>query len=456
MNRNTLYYGGSVGVAQIFSFLTLFAYTENLRPEIYALVAIFETVLLLLQSCIGGAIDRGAQRFYLEREPNKVISTSATIGIGGALFLFPLVLSGTLILSQLTPIELSMIYIAALGYILHAIMLVKYQFLGQPKYYFYASMAKTLSFFLSSLFCLYILKMKQEAFLYSGLSSAVFLIIISVWIVKPHYRHLKDIAFVKEMLGYSLPFVPTLLASWCIIWSSRMFMVGHINAQDIGVFSAAQKVAMVFFVFTQAVTLVATPTLFKLLKEDKSIEAIKTMLLNIKILMVVALCISFFLPDILALIVPEGYESVRIYITLMMYVNFISAIMGVSTNILFGFYRKTALQMKVFLVISLLALVMNGTLIPVLGMTGVVLSLLIPITLLLVLHFYFIRESIDISSFCNKVALICIVVSVVFLLDYLLVIEGVGKVFSVLYEVCIMLFLCLIMFRDKLSALLKC
>ncbi|MFD0950030.1 lipopolysaccharide biosynthesis protein [Paraperlucidibaca wandonensis] len=434
MNRNILFYGGATGVAQIFSFLALFAYTAMLKPEMYALVAIFETVILLLQSCISGAIDRSSQRFYLELEPDKVISTSASIAIAGALLLFPLTIAGTMLSSQVTLFEFVIIYVTAVSYVLHTIVIVKYQFAQRPMDYFLATVAKSLSFLIGSIFFLYVLKMQAQSFLYASLTSALILLVISICVTKPKLSALGDKALVKEMLSYSLPFVPTLLASWFITWSVRFFMVGHIQAQDIGVFSAAQKVAMVFFIFTQTVTLVATPALFRLLKDGKEEQAKNNMLLSIKALMIVALGITFFLPDILRLVMSDEYQNIQGYITILMYVNFIAAILGVSSSILFSYYKKTALQMKVFLFIALVSITLNSTLIPIFKMHGLVFSLLIPITLLIFLHFYIVKTQLSFSGLGSKVMAIAAIFSILLLVSYYLKELGTGKSFVLLYE----------------------
>lgn len=434
MNRNILFYGGATGVAQIFSFLTLFAYTAVLKPELYAIVAIFETVLLLLQSCISGAIDRSAQRFYLEREHDKVISTSASIAIAGAILLFPLAISGAMLSNQVSLLEILIIYVTAASYVLHTIVLVKYQFSERPKNYFLTSVAKSLSFLLGSLFFLYIVKAQELSFLYASLASALLLLFISLWVTKPKLSALRDKAFVKEMLSYSLPFVPTLLSSWFITWSARFFMVGHIQAQNIGVFSAAQKIAMVFFIFTQAVTLVATPALFKLLKDDKEEQAKNSMLLSVKALMVVALGITFFLPEILGFILGDEYQGIQRHITLLMYVNFISAILGVSSSILFSYFKKTALQMKVFLFIALVSVVLNATLIPNFKMQGVVFSLIIPITLLIFLHFYIVKTQLSFSGLGSKVMAIAGLFSILLFIGNHLEELDINRKFVSLYE----------------------
>ncbi|MDN3614824.1 oligosaccharide flippase family protein [Vibrio gallaecicus] len=420
MNKNTILYGGATGLAQIFSFVALFAYTSELKPDVYATIAIFETMVLLLQSCISGAIDRSSQRFYLDKDPNKVISTSATIALVISISLFPVIMLLSYYLEVIGEVEMSILYFVATSYVLQTIVLVKYQFSEKPICYFLVSVTKSLSFLLSSAFFLYTLNMQEGAFLRSSLVSAFLLFSISLWITKPNLTTLRDTSFVRDMLRYSLPFVPTLLASWIITWSSRFFMVGSIEANEIGVFSAAQKVAMAFFIFTQAITLVATPILFRKLKDGYKDDAINTMLVNVKFLIVVSLSLTFFLPDILNLFMGEEYSDIQKYITLLMFVNFISAVLGVSSSIVFNFYKQTALQMKIFIFISIISVSLNAVLISKYQMVGLIISMIIPTVLLFFMHFYFLDKKIKFTGFSLKVIKLCVFYTLVLLIDFYL------------------------------------
>lgn len=455
MNKNTLFYSGAVGVAQIFSFLTLFAYTKNLKPELYAYIAIFETIIMLLQSCIGGAIDRGAQRYLVDLAADKVISSAVWICTALSIVLFPVVWTGFTLFSQYTSLEISMMYIAAFGYILHSIILVKYQFSERPKLYFYASISKTLSFFVFSLVFIYLFNLEEKSFLYSSVITGLLLVFITILVVKPKLLYVKDFVFIKDILTYSLPFVPTLLASWCIIWSSRIFMTGHIDAHEIGIFSAAQRVAMVFFIFTQAVTLVATPMLFRLLNDCRKKDVCDYMLLNIKVLMIIALCISFFLPSVLSIVMGEDYEGIRCYISLLMYVNFLSAVMGISTSILFNFYKQTALQMKVFLIVSFFAFFLNALLIPAFNMLGVFLSLLIPMVFLLIIHFYYVNKIVNLPGFNRSVLVTSLVFTLILLSDYTLMHVVFKTESNFIYQITVVLTCLFFVFRHKINAFIN-
>lgn len=409
MNKQTLYYLGAVGGGQSLSLVVFLLYINNFTPTVYAIIGLFETALLLLQSIVGGAVEKAAQRFYVDNNPSTVISTASSIALAFSFFISPVLILILTITQLMSAAEIIAIYFAAVSYVLHAIVLVKYQFEGKPKKYFLFSMIKPLLLLISILFLLHQDYPGQEIFIYSCYFSGAILLIISSIITRPSYNRLVDKTLVNEMLKFSLPFLPTLISAWIINWSSRFFMTGHVELDDIGIFSAAQKIAMLFFVFSQALTLVATPRVYRLLNNQHLLHTKGLMVLNIKVLAFLALLIVFFLPIVINYIVPNTYVGLETYLLILICINFISASMGVTSNLLFSFYKKTFTQMVHFLFIAVLAILMNTFLIPMYGIIGVFISLLLTMSFMLFGHIYLVQKfSSDVMPTNQLALIICI------------------------------------------------
>lgn len=411
MNKKILYFTLATGISQLFAFAALFLYTSFLAADVYALIAIFETVLFFLQAGVGLALDRAAQRYYVDHDGKKIIALASTGVIVVSAAFFVILWGFFLLLPMLERLGLngwqfSAIYLTATGYLLHAVVLVKYQFSEQPKLYFLASVTKTGSFFVLSLLILVYYEKSANAFIYAGVLTGCGLIIMSIAINKLAVLDRDNYVLLKSMLSYAMPFVPTLLAAWVLLWSNRLFMVGHIDSHDIGVISVAQRVGMVFFVFTQAISLVATPALYRHLKAGEMVASSQLINAFFGIFFLVATAIVFFLPQILPLVLSTDYEAAGVFITVIMFANFTSALMAVSTNILFNFYKKTKLQMQVFLICALLALLLNMLLIPLFKMDAVLFNLVFPGLALFVLHLYLCHKSTGFVLPYGKLALL--------------------------------------------------
>jgi O-antigen/teichoic acid export membrane protein len=402
MNKKIFYFTLATIFSQLFAFGTLFLYTSVLEPSLYAIVAVFEVILFFIQASVGLALDRSAQRFYVDYDGGYIIALTSSAVILLTLFIFVLVTLLSYGIPFLEYIEVSYyqfcaIYIAAVGYILHAVVLVKYQFEEKAMLYFFTSVAKTASFFLLSYIMLNYYEPSPTAFIYSSLITGIVLIFMSLVINKPRMFGNKHLTLFKEMLRYSIPFVPTLVASWVLLWSNRLFMVGVVEANDIGIFSAAQRVGMIFFVFVQAVSLVATPVLYKKLKEGQLAESNRLMNTYFGLFFLTASLIVFYLPRVLTQILGSEYENIGFFISVIMFANFITAIMGISTNILFNFYKQTLLQMKVFLSCAAIALALNTLLIPMFKLDAVLFNMVFMVLVLFCSHLYLCKRSTNFS-----------------------------------------------------------
>ena len=404
VNKKILYYACATGGAQLFTFATLFLFTSSVPPKLYAIISIYETLLFFLQASIGCAIDRATQRFYLDYNGTEIVSLSNAIVLFFSIGFFPICWLLTLQYFEFTIFQFISIYLAAVGYIFHSIMLVSYQFSDRPKLYFLTSICKTFIFFIVTLYCLNFTLLGEASFIYACIVTGVSLVLISLCVHPPKILINKHKKLVRDMLIYSLPFVPTLIAAWVINWSSRLFMVDEISATEIGVFSVAQKVSMIYFLFTQAIILVATPQIFKLLKNNKIEEVKKTINLYMWAIFLAALFVLLFLPKVMFYLLDAKYVGLEIYLLFLMYVNFLSSLMGVSTNLIFSFYKKNVLQMYVFIMAALVSFVMYLYLIPELKMLGVAISLIIPITLLICTHVVLASKATNFPSLVKNIS----------------------------------------------------
>ncbi len=74
MNRRLISYCFAIGLPQIISVVTLLILSSNFGSELYAKIAIFESVMFFLQATIGLAVGRSASRFFIDGDGNYIIS----------------------------------------------------------------------------------------------------------------------------------------------------------------------------------------------------------------------------------------------------------------------------------------------------------------------------------------------------------------------------------------------
>lgn len=390
MNRQFISYGLAIALPQVISFATLLVLSSHLGNELYAKIAIFETIIFFLQATIGLAIGRSASRFYID-DGAYIISVASTVVIISSIVLF---LLSTVVFRHFDLLvylgisyeQYTMLYVSSLGYILTAISLVKYQFTNQAVKYLLLSVLKTALLFVAIFGSIKIFEMNAEAFPISHFFVGLILVGVALFINKPIALTRFDMIKVRSMLVYSLPFLPTLIAAWIMSWSNRFFMVNEISLDDIGLFSIIQRFCMVYFIFTQAVSVFITPIIYRKLKKDLSS---RVSILSMKLMALYLFVSCALIPALTYFLVwnyDYDYEMTIAFVAMLIIVNLLASITAVSTNILFNYYKKTLIQMYIYLCISIVALALNYFLIPQFKMYGVFVSLIIPLVILNFIH----------------------------------------------------------------------
>ncbi|MFA0372516.1 hypothetical protein AB4511_23245, partial [Vibrio sp. 10N.222.54.F6] len=339
VNKGFLSYGLAIGVPQIISFATLLMLSSYLGNELYAKIATFEACLFFLQATIGLAVGRSASRFYID-DGDYIISIASGVVIISSLLLFLISTFTNFYFDLLSIINIdykqySMLYVSSLGYILSSITLVKYQFTGEASKYLILSIFKTSLLFIAVYISILVLGNSVDVFPISHFFVGLLLILTSILINRPRLLISSDFKLIKEMLSYSLPFVPTLIAAWVMSWSNRLFMVNEIPLAEIGLYSIIQRFCMVYFIFTQAASVLLTPIIYRKLKNGLD-EQVSNISIKIMVFYLIASIILFLaLSEFLVWYYNYDHNQTLIFVAILMIVNYLSSITAISTNILF-------------------------------------------------------------------------------------------------------------------------
>ena len=343
VNRQLISYGFAIGLPQIISFVTLLILSSYLGNELYAKIAIFESVIFFLQATIGLAVGRSASRFFIDGDGDYIISLASSVVIFSSLLLF--LISSFLLtyLNLLSIIGVSytqyiMLYISSLGYILTAISLVKYQFENEATKYLLLSVLKT-SLLLGGIYVsVLILGMGINSFPVSHLFAGLSLVIVSILINRPRLVGSSDLKVVKNMLLYSLPFMPTLIAAWIMSWSNRFFMVNEVPLSEIGIYSIIQRFCMVYFVATQASAVFITPVMYRKLHQNLYSEVSNISIKLISAYFIASVVLFLALTYFLVWYYNYEYKLTFSFVAMLMVFNLLSSITAVITNIFFNYY----------------------------------------------------------------------------------------------------------------------
>jgi O-antigen/teichoic acid export membrane protein len=211
------------------------------------------------------------------------------------------------------------------------------------------------------------------AYLLSSLISIVYLIF--------HVRRYVTVSFSEALLvkslKYCLPQFPARIGNIALIYSNRVFMVGVLTISAIGIFSLSLKLASIVQLIYTAFVLAWTPFMFKKrLDADHKVVFKNVLNLASSLIFLLVVLVSLFVVYILEFFISEEFMDASKYVGALC-MSFAIMIFREIVDIGPKYMEKTKFISYTFfcsLIVNILCLYF---LIPLLGITGVVLSLII-------------------------------------------------------------------------------
>ncbi|MCP3683593.1 MAG: flippase [bacterium] len=187
----------------------------------------------------------------------------------------------------------------------------------------------------------------------------------------------------KELLLFSLPLLVTSTLDMIILWIDTMMLGGFKSSTDVGLYSAAQPLAMFISAPLAAITLIYLPIASRLHARHSGAEIKRNYIILTKWLCSVTLPVFlmlFLYPDpILTSLFGEGYSEASNTLRILSAGFIINNLMGPNRATLIAL-GKTSFMMWASAVTAILAIALNVALIPPLGVEGAAIASVISIT----------------------------------------------------------------------------
>lgn len=362
------------------SFFLLPLYTAFLTPEDYGIVNVVTSVSSFMAVLIMMALNGAATRFHYKNTEES----------------YRKVLWGTIT---------SIVFVSSLGwgavfFTLHRLLVDP--FIGEIDFYPYAviGLANTIITPLYLLFQSY-LQARQEAFHYSintfshflvqvGLaivfiaiykmgavgmllanvttSLIFFLYVLLVYI--PQIKIGIDKGVARESFKYSLPLLPHQISIWSAGTIDRLFLNGYKGKGVTGIYSVGQQFGSVVGTIAFSVNQAFVPWFFQMIeKGEEGFRKIEQMGLFAVIgYSLIAFAISLFAPEILRIMVSEGFRDAWQIIPLLCFAFVFHGVYFFFINILF--VKDTGWVFIVTLSAMIVDIVLNIILVPIWGVWG--------------------------------------------------------------------------------------
>ena len=285
-------------------FLLMPIFTRYLGPSGYGIVAMYTTLITLLNPIIGLNVHNGLSKRWFDRDHFNI--TEYISGCVAILFVSAALVSlifwgfeNWLALKLSTPVFL--LYgaiIVAVASFLVQIQLVLWQV--QEKAILYATLQLAMAAVNGALSYLLIVSMTThyEGRILGYSASIIGFGILSLFLLyKDGFFTLKVRgSYIKDALTFGVPLIPHMIGSLFLLMADRMIVNIKLGPGSAGIYMVAVQIALGFNLLNESVNKVFIPKLYAILKADKVTEKIfvvKLTYIYFACLLIVPLCFLF-------------------------------------------------------------------------------------------------------------------------------------------------------------------
>ena len=238
----------------------------------------------------------------------------------------------------------------------------------------------------------------------------------------------------KDFIFYTLFLIATSLAGNLIPVLNTFFVSGKLGLAVAGVNTIAVYIASMVEIPYRSLAAISRPQISQRLK-DNNILGVNELVQSVSLHQLIASLFIFFLIwiniDLIYKLIPNGdiYEAAKFVVFILAIVKIVNTSLNVGTTVLS--YSKYYYYSFLFTVIlTFTAIVMNIKLIPIWGMEGAALASLISYLVYYTALLAFVKWKLDVTPFSIKELYILLIITSLFVIDWLLQKYMSGKLMS--------------------------
>lgn len=427
IKHSSIYSLGNLS-AKLVGFILLPIYFHYLSIEEYGILALLEVTGQILLETLIISIPTAMMRWYSfakdENEGKSIIFTSLifiiAIAILSSLLLIPLssffarlILSDTYY-SQHFSVLFAYVSFSIVNRLILNIIRVK----QKSGFYVFISFARFLTILLLNIYFVAYLELGILGILYGLLIGQVVIIILSIKLVWKSIVFKFNYPALKEMLKYGFPLIFSTLSGMILTLGDRYLLKFFLGEAAVGIYSAGYKIASLVNIFiNQPFQMGFLPIAFEQANKDNpqrffsKILTYKTLLLS-----VVVIVISFFGGEVIFLITSNADYFKAI--PLIPIIAFIFVVKGIQYVISLSFHivNKTYYNALIVVSGSIINILLNILLLPLIGIIGSPISMIISFSLMIIATYYFSQREYFVPYEIKKIIIVlCIAIAYYFI-----------------------------------------
>lgn len=403
--KNTSIYTIGNILPQAANFLFLPIYTRYLTPSDYGIVASMNVLQAILAVFFSLCMERSVFRLYYDydskEDRTKFLGTiSISIFIISTICLLLIVSLRSIVQKIFVSIDFYPFYLYA---ILTCYTLV---FSYVPKIYLMLKEKATiyvllslLQFFANSGLILFFIICRGEGaagMLKGKLFGAIILMPIVIILAIKYFTFRFDFAMFKSSFSFSWPSIPTMLSSWILYLSDRIFIERYFSMSEVGIYSLGCKIASVGVILFSAFTMAYDPLFYKLANEniqDYSRKLIRRYNnIFIYIVIIISFLIAFFSKEVFYLFMDSKYKQAYIFTILISLAYLIHNIVTISGKFI-SQSKKVKQGMAIDMSTAGLNIILNFSLIPHFGAYGAAYATIISFAFAFIVYYFYTKKN---------------------------------------------------------------
>lgn len=381
--NSILYTMGSM-MTPLIGFIMLPFFTNNLSTAEYGILTTIQTLIGMFQLFLLLSLHGAVTRFFYDflDQPQKQKEYLGTIYIFVIIFstlvsLVLLLLSdfiGSILFSEI-PIKPYYFYLVGMAWLsaLLTLPLALLRALEKANLYILVNFFKSILIMILTIYLISDKGLGVEGALLAQIM-ATFVIVLITYILQLKYLKIAfNWTFIKQSLRFSLPLLPHVASSWIINSSDRIILEKFVEISDLGVYALAAQISMVLGLFYSSLNSALVPRYTRLRIDGSDNEAnklLRTFSIIIILFGILAIPIGIYAVKILT---TTEYHGAIVLIPILLIGQIINGYYFVFVAKLF-YTKKSGAIATSSSIAAITNILINLSLIPVIGVLGAVLS----------------------------------------------------------------------------------
>lgn len=365
------------------SFIMLPIYTRYMSPDDYGILSLVSAFQAILATTVSLQLSAALPRYYFEYSGNelKIFFSTTTYSVAGiaATFLMAIHFVGSPLVGFVFPkadipyfpyffICLVTVFMAQLSQVAQMLLVVQ----ERGGVVLFRSILGTVFGIAAGLYFVVYLDMKALGALLAGVLGGFFVMGLNIWLVKDFFVLKWRKKYFIQSLKYGWPIIPHAMGGYLFMYSDKIVMEKFVALSAIGLYSIADKFAMILKLLVNSINNALMPNFMRLATQSERGVVLKWKHLITKwavLISVAYLALAFFSEEIIIILTPSQYYAAYPIVPILLIAYIFRGLYCFSSAPLF--YRKATKYIPLITFSAgILNVAGNILLIPVIGLYG--------------------------------------------------------------------------------------